>query len=91
MNRDDRQPGTRHRPWSRAITAVADAITWGAGMGLLPPFLGEPGRAQGTLVRLHDPPIATLPVHALYHASQRDDVRVRVLVDELEAQLRATV
>lgn len=72
-------------------SAVADAITWGAGMGLLPSFLGEPACAQGTMARLHDAPIATLPVHAVYHASQRDDVRVRVLVDEVEVQLLATL
>lgn len=72
-------------------SAVADAITWGGGMGLLPSFLGEPACAQETMVRLHDAPIATLPVHAVYHASQRDDVRVRVLVDEIETQLQATL
>lgn len=72
-------------------TAVADAIAWGGGMGLLPSFLGEPACAQQTMVRLHDAPVATLPVHAVYHASQRDDVRVRVLVDELEVQLQATL
>ncbi len=72
-------------------SAVADAIAWGGGMGLLPSFLGEPACAQGTMVRLHDDAVATLPVHAVYHATQRDDVRVRVLVDEVEAQLRATL
>jgi DNA-binding transcriptional LysR family regulator len=72
-------------------SAVADAITWGAGMGMLPSFLGEPACALQTMVRLHDAPVATLPVHAVYHASQRDDVRVRVLVDEVEAQLQATL
>lgn len=72
-------------------TAVADAITWGGGMGLLPPFLGEPACAQDTMVRLHDASIVTLPVHALYHASQRDDVRVRVLVEEIERQLQSTL
>ncbi len=72
-------------------SAVADAITWGGGMGLLPSFLGEPACALGTMARLHDAPIATLPVHAVYHASQRDDVRVRALVDEVEAQLLATL
>jgi DNA-binding transcriptional LysR family regulator len=72
-------------------SAVADAIAWGAGMGLLPPFLGEPGCAQATMARLHDAPVVTMPVHAVYHASQRDDARVRVLVDEIEAQLKATL
>jgi DNA-binding transcriptional LysR family regulator len=72
-------------------SAVADAIHWGAGMGLLPSFLGEPACAKETMVRLHDAPVVTLPVHAVYHASQRDDVRVKVLVDEVEAQLLATL
>ncbi|MFO0648052.1 MAG: LysR substrate-binding domain-containing protein [Polyangiales bacterium] len=71
-------------------SAVADAITWGGGMGLLP-AVPRPACAQETMVRLHDAPIATLPVHAVYHASQRDDVRVRVVVDEIEAQLQATL
>lgn len=72
-------------------SAVADAITWGAGMGLLPSFLGEAACAQETMVRLHDAPVATLPVHAVFHASQREDVRVRVLVDEIAVQLQATL
>ncbi len=72
-------------------TAVADAITWGAGMGLLPGFLGEPLCALEKVVRLHESAIVTLPVHAIFHSSQRDDVRVKVLVEEIEAQLKATL
>ena len=68
-------------------TAVADALVWGAGAGLLPSFLGEPACAQGKLVRLHAEPIATLPVYALYHASQRGDPRLQVLIDEIARQL----
>ena len=71
-------------------SAIADALSWGAGLGLLPPFLGEPGCAAKTLVRRGECPVVTLPVHAVFHASQRDDLRVRVLVEEIEAQLQST-
>jgi DNA-binding transcriptional LysR family regulator len=63
-------------------TAIADALTWGAGFGLLPSFLGEGPREQGALVRRSDAPIAALPVHALYHPAQREDPRLLALVEE---------
>ncbi len=69
-------------------TAVADAMIWGAGAGLLPSFLGEQPRADGLLVRLHDDPIVALPVHAIFHASQRDDLRLIILIEEIENQLK---
>ncbi|MDP3502366.1 MAG: LysR substrate-binding domain-containing protein [Myxococcales bacterium] len=68
-------------------TAVADALVWGAGLGLLPSFLGEPPRAQGALFRMNDEPVAALPVHAVYHPSQRDDPRLQALIEEISRQL----
>jgi DNA-binding transcriptional LysR family regulator len=68
-------------------TAVADALVWGAGVGLLPSFLGEPPREEGALCRYDDEPIVALPVHAIYHPSQRDDPRLQVLIDEIGVQL----
>lgn len=80
---------TGARPVARVDdrTAVADALVWGAGLGLLPTFLGEPARAQGSLVRLFDAPVASLPIYALFHAAQRGDVRLQVLIDCFAAQL----
>lgn len=68
-------------------TAVADALVWGAGVGLLPSFLGEPPRKIGELDRLDEEVVAALPVHAIYHPSQRDDPRVQVLIEEMSRQL----
>lgn len=68
-------------------SAIADALAWGAGCGLLPTFLGEPARARGDLVRLLREPIASLPIHALYHPSQRDDRRLQALIEEFASQL----
>ncbi|MDQ3264383.1 MAG: LysR substrate-binding domain-containing protein [Myxococcota bacterium] len=68
-------------------TAVADALVWGAGLGLLPSFLGEPPRAQNALFRLNDDAVAALPVHAVYHPSQRDDPRLQALIEEISRQL----
>ncbi|MEZ4458987.1 MAG: LysR family transcriptional regulator [bacterium] len=68
-------------------TAVADALVWGAGAGLLPSFLGEPPRKDGRLIRMDDKPLVALPIHAVYHHSQRDDPRIRVLVDTIEREL----
>ncbi|MFO0600693.1 MAG: LysR family transcriptional regulator [Myxococcaceae bacterium] len=68
-------------------SAIADALTWGAGVGLLPTFLGEPGRERGELVRFFDEPVAVLPIHGLYHPSQRNDVRLQALMDAFAAQL----
>ena len=67
-------------------SALADALVWGAGFGLLPTFLGEPPRARGELVRLFRAPVATLPVHALYHPSQRADLRLQALMEEFSRQ-----
>lgn len=69
-------------------TAVADALAWGVGMGLLPSFLGEPHREDGTLIRLREDALVALPIHAVYHPSQRGDPRIEVLVAELETELR---
>ncbi|MBE2251654.1 MAG: LysR family transcriptional regulator [Myxococcus sp.] len=68
-------------------SAVADALVWGAGVGLLPSFLGEPPRTQGALFRLDEEPVASLPVHAVYHPAQRGDPRVEVLIEEIGRQL----
>lgn len=68
-------------------SAIADALLWGAGCGLLPSFLGETGRSEGALVRLLREPVAALPVHALYHPSKRNDARVHLLLDCFARQL----
>lgn len=68
-------------------TAVAEALVWGAGLGLLPSFLGEPGRTSGALFKVDETAVASMPVHAVYHPAQRDDVRVQVLIDEVARQL----
>jgi DNA-binding transcriptional LysR family regulator len=68
-------------------TAVGDALRWGAGMGLLPSFLGEPGVADESLWRVTDDPVVGLPIHALYHRSHRDDARVQILIEEIQEQL----
>lgn len=68
-------------------TAVADALVRGAGVGLLPSFLGEAPRIQGSLIRLSEDPVIGLPVHAVYHPSQRSDPRLLVLIDEVSRQL----
>ena len=89
-----RRAGLPHEPAAVVVddrTAVADALVWGAGIGLLPTFLGEPSRAEGVLVRRDASPVAELPVHALYHASQREDLRLQVLIDELEKALRSVI
>ncbi|MBM4778233.1 MAG: LysR family transcriptional regulator [Archangiaceae bacterium] len=68
-------------------TAIVDSLTWGAGFGLLPTFLGEAPRAEGSLVRLVKEPVAALPVHALYHPSQKDDPRLQILIEAFATQL----
>jgi DNA-binding transcriptional LysR family regulator len=68
-------------------TALAEALICGAGLGLLPTFLGEPARAQGSLVRLFDAPVAALPIYALFHPAQRGDVRLQGLIDAFAVQL----
>lgn len=67
--------------------AIADALVWGAGIGLLPSFVGQPRCEEGTLFRAHDTPVVSLPIHALYHPAQRDDRRLQILIEEIERQL----
>lgn len=67
--------------------AIADALVWGAGMGLLPSFLGDGPESEGALVARDAAPVAELPVHAIFHATQSDDPRLRVLMDEIAVQL----
>ncbi len=89
-----RRAGLPHEPAAVVVddrTAVADALVWGAGIGLLPTFLGEPPRAEGALVCRDESAVAELPIHALYHASQREDLRLQVLIDELEKALRSVI
>lgn len=69
-------------------TAVRDAVRAGAGAGVLPAFLGEPARGEGSLIRLHDQPLSSTPVHALFLPEQRNDVRVRALIELIESELR---
>ncbi len=71
-------------------SAVADAVIRGAGAGVLPAFLGEPARRRGELIRLDDEALTTMPVHAVYSATQRDDPRLRVLIGAIEAEIEAT-
>lgn len=71
--------------------AVADALTSGAGAGILPAFLGEPACERGELVRLDPKPLARMQVHAVYLPAQREDPRLRVLIDEIEAALLETL
>lgn len=70
-------------------SAVADALVCGAGAGVLPAFLGEPPRAAGHVVRLSAEPLTTMDVHAVYLATQRDDIRLRTLIDQIAVELVA--
>jgi len=36
---------------------------------------------------LDEKPLVALPIHAVYHSSQRDDPRIQVLVDTIEREL----
>ena len=69
--------------------AVCDALIDGAGIGVLPAFLGEPAVRRGALVRADDRVLTELDVRAVYSPAQRDDPRVRVLVDHVERELTA--
>jgi len=69
-------------------TAVRDALCSGAGVGVLPAFLGEQPRDEGLLFRLNDAPLSTLRVHAVYLPEQRTDARVRALIELIDAELR---
>ena len=70
-------------------TALADALICGAGAGLLPSFLGEPARGDGSLVRLRQEPVASLPINALYDRAQRADVRLQAFIDHCRRHLEA--
>ncbi|MCB9763856.1 MAG: LysR family transcriptional regulator [Alphaproteobacteria bacterium] len=87
-----------HRPALRTPSvliddraAIADAVSAGAGMGMLPAFLGEPRRALGELVRVDETPLTAIPVHAVSLASARADVRLSVLIAQIQAALNATL
>lgn len=85
-----RRAGLPHEPAAVLVddrSAVADALVWGAGLGLLPSFLADAPLERGALVCRDEAPVATLPVHAVFHAAQRDDPRLRVLMEEIERQL----
>lgn len=71
--------------------ALADAMSWGAGAGALPAFLGEPRVREGSLVRLDAEPLTVMDVHAVYLRSQRGDPRLRLLVDHIASELRSTL
>ncbi len=71
--------------------AVADALVWGAGAGVLPAFLGEPARDEGQLVRLQDAPLTRVDVHALFLPTQRGDVRLQRLIHHIAAALDEVV
>lgn len=68
-------------------TAVRDAVLAGAGVGVLPGFLGEPPRAEGTLFRLGEEALSSTRVHAVFLPEQRKDVRVRALIELIEDEL----
>lgn len=70
--------------------AVADALVAGAGVGVLPAFMGEPAVRRGELVRLSAKPLTHMSVHAIYLPAQRDDPRLRVLIEEVEQMLGET-
>ncbi|MFT5679641.1 MAG: DNA-binding transcriptional LysR family regulator [Myxococcota bacterium] len=70
-------------------TAVRDALCAGAGIGILPAFLGEPSREAGLLTRLDGTPLSTVQVHAVFLPEQRRDARIRVLIELVDAELRS--
>lgn len=89
-----RRAGLAHGPVVVTVDdriAIADALTWGRCAGLLPSFLGEPRAADGALVCRDATPVVELPVHAVYHRSQRDDVRLMVLIEEIERNLTTLI
>ncbi len=69
-------------------TAVRDALAGGAGVGVLPAFLGEPLRAAGQLRRLGDQPLSRMPVHAVFLPEQRRDPRLRALIELIDQELQ---
>lgn len=68
--------------------AVRDALIAGAGAGVLPAFLGEPARDRGLLVRLVNDPLASMPVHAVFLPEQRQDLRIRTLIEIIDRQMQ---
>ncbi len=72
-------------------SAVADALIWGAGAGVLPAFLGEAARAEGQLVRLSERALTSVQVHAVYLPTQRGDVRLQALIDHIAAGLSEVI
>jgi len=70
-------------------TAVRDALCAGAGAGVLPAFLGEPHRALGELIKRSEEELSAIPVQAVFLPEQRRDVRVRTLIELIEAELVA--
>jgi DNA-binding transcriptional LysR family regulator len=68
--------------------AVRDALLQGVGEGLLPTFLGEQAHRSGTLERVGNTPVATLPVHAVWLPGPPDS-RVRVLLEHISTGLEA--
>ena len=87
--------GTKHTPKAAVLIddrgALADALVAGAGVGILPAFLGEPACQRGDLVRLNKTALARMPVHALYLRAQKADARVRILVEEIADVLGPTL
>jgi len=69
-------------------TAVRDALAGGAGVGVLPAFMGEPLRAAGHLRRLGDQPLSRMPVHAVFLPEQRRDPRLRALIELIDEELQ---
>jgi DNA-binding transcriptional LysR family regulator len=72
-------------------SAVADALTAGAGAGILPSFLGKPAVESGALVCLDPEPLQRIDVHAVYLPAQRDDPRLRILIEQIERALTRTM
>lgn len=68
-------------------SAVRDALRAGAGQGVLPAFLGEPFRREGSLLRPEATALSKMRVHALFLPEQRKDPRVRALVDLIQSEL----
>ena len=69
--------------------AVCEALCAGAGLGVLPAFLGEPHRDNGELHRLGAEPLSAISVRAVFLPEQRKDVRIRTLIRLMKSALRA--
>lgn len=68
-------------------TAVCEALLAGPGVGVLPAFLGELPRARGDLVRDRGEPVSRVRVHAVFRPEQRQDARVRALIEAIADEL----